>query len=112
MLDPKFKKKWTDALRSGDYTQGQHGLCLVSEEGAAYCCLGIAYELTYGEDSWVEDTWRTLDGSYWLRAASVNDDTSLFTPEGLTPKQADDLAEMNDEGKTFNELADYIDENF
>lgn len=45
MLDPKFKKKWIAALRSGDYDQGKGALCRVTKEGAKYCCLGVAYEI-------------------------------------------------------------------
>lgn len=40
-------RKWVDALRSGDYQQGQGALHkIVSEDEHYYCCLGVACDLS------------------------------------------------------------------
>jgi hypothetical protein len=47
-LDPKVKKKWLEALRSGDYKQAQGVLGTVSKktnEPIAYCCLGVLCDI-------------------------------------------------------------------
>lgn len=52
MMNPKVKKAWIDALRSGSYRQGQNSLCtapdgssLEDEQRRRYCCLGVLCEL-------------------------------------------------------------------
>jgi hypothetical protein len=41
-MDKKeFRKKWVEALRSGQYKQGRKRLCC----DGAYCCLGVACDL-------------------------------------------------------------------
>lgn len=41
----KFIDKWLKALRSGQYEQTIHQLCLIDETGPRYCCLGVACEI-------------------------------------------------------------------
>ncbi len=38
-------KLWTDALESGEYTQGFNRLGTVTRDGIDYCCLGVACEV-------------------------------------------------------------------
>lgn len=57
------QQQWIDALKSGEYTQGQGSLC----ERGAYCCLGVAAEITPdipfmgGDRGYIPET-ITLDG--------------------------------------------------
>ena len=40
-IQPEFKAKWVESLRSGKYKQGFDGY-LYQEEIGSYCCLGVA----------------------------------------------------------------------
>lgn len=43
-LPVAFKRKWIEALRSGDYPRAKGELCKINEETGkiGYCCLGVA----------------------------------------------------------------------
>lgn len=107
-LGAEFKAQWLKALRSGDYEQAKHGLCARSAQGASYCCLGVAHEVQHGEEAW-KDRYPD-DDEAWLY--DVEGDSALYVPPGLTGDDADTLAGMNDNGSTFLEIADYIEEHF
>jgi len=112
-MNKEMKKKWLKALRSGDYDQGTSFLCAVDNRGtrcARYCCLGVLQELVSGEDAWTD-----VYGSGFLRIGyegftSMPDSGTLKTV-GLDYLQARKLATMNDKGKSFEEIADWIEEN-
>jgi hypothetical protein len=114
-----IKKLWVDALRSGSYQQGRNHL----RRGDTYCCLGVLCDLhdqsqnrtgwskddelplcTYlGCDvllpptvrKWAAITRRTLDTPFFLTDVSVESKLSL----------------MNDRGASFDEIADFIEQN-
>lgn len=44
-LPKLFKRKWVEALRSGEYKQGRASLKEETEKGYTYCCLGVAAEI-------------------------------------------------------------------
>lgn len=92
-LSPEIKAKWCAALRSGKYEQGQ-GL-LHDPNDNTYCCLGVLRELT-GLPKAGEDL-EYLD--YQKAALEI----------GLTPAAQTELADQNDDGHSFDEIADYID---
>ena len=107
MLDPSFKARWVAALRSGDYEQGMNALCRVNDAGATYCCLGVAFEVANGEDAWIASD----DAAFGDELFGDYTDESLWAPPGLSWEVANILAVMNDGGKTFDEIADYIEAN-
>jgi hypothetical protein len=103
-MDCDAKKKWVDALRSGKYAQGRNAL----RKRNRYCCLGVLCDLTDG-DQWVEDEKSSI---YWyhfggnrsrvLLPFALADEYDIFSCDiGL-------LARMNDDGKSFVQIADYI----
>lgn len=119
-------KLWVDTLRSGKFEQTEEALTRLTEEGevAACCCLGVACELAL--QAGVDIT--RLDGAGRGEAAYQweNGSTEMVLPEpvrewlGLQtyegtyviPGWGDDvstsLAEQNDAGATFEQIAEII----
>jgi hypothetical protein len=104
-MDAEIKRKWVEALRSGEYAQGHQTL---RDETGAMCCLGVLAHIQ-GCDlgSWSHEDRQTI----------------RLPPEydaGLVFHQCRELAVMNDglwteangraPGKSFSEIADYIEE--
>ena len=110
-MNPEIKARWVAALRSGRYQQGQGFL----NKDGALCCLGVLCDL-YDPDAWVA----TGDG-----VAHMNDSVS-FPPMEVNEWAGFDampdeievsingctqgLADHNDSGRTFLEIADAIEE--
>lgn len=101
-MDSKIKSKWIAALRSGNYTQGRGMLRNCDNE---FCCLGVLAEIT-APDKWLKDSgeWLYQDNSYFL-------DDDFADSLGLPYGAQDELSTMNDEGESFSNLADYIEQN-
>lgn len=100
----KNRAEWCEALRSGNY--GQTTECLRDNDG--YCCWGVAADLA------VANAWTEINmGVYThpLQAASVNFALSQMPNEelrarvGMSTAAADYLAQANDEGMTFANIA-------
>lgn len=117
-MDPTFKQLWLEALRSGKYKQGQGRL---RDRNSRFCCLGVLSDVVC-PIAWRNDiiTWPDNDGYYlWsdpLAPENCQNASHDLSPElclelGLTSDQTDTLIEMNDEGCSFAEIADYIQEN-
>lgn len=99
MMDAKIKKLWLKALRSGRYRQGRGQLVNSRNE---YCCLGVLckvvgavknshFDFEYGDDR----------GFGFLP-------NRLRRELHITKRQEDTLSGKNDRGKSFKEIADYI----
>lgn len=104
-MDPAIKAQWIAALRGGGYRQGIGHL----KEGDRYCCLGVLCELK-PDHSWGEAENNKLgydDGD----APTEYPGPSVLGWAGLAYRDMEGLAEMNDDGSTFEDLADYIEEN-
>jgi hypothetical protein len=97
-LPKSFKEKWIKALRSGEYKQTMGALYLF--EFDAYCCLGVACRL-HGKFDKIMDK------------QGVPEELSVKLPKYLTEHSVERqiLIDMNDEGNTFKEIADYIEVN-
>lgn len=101
-LKPEIKKKWTDALRSGEYEQGTGAL---KTHGEKYCCLGVLCDVLdsdrWGTDGTWSNSWSALPSHEWLNLFASGDDYSDIQ---------NDLMNMNDNGEfTFSDIADWID---
>jgi hypothetical protein len=122
-MNPEKKIEWLDALRSGRYPQTRSMLVEMGPGAAptGYCCLGVACDLAVkagvinppdaqGTFTWVDDEGLTHYESgllphpvqEWLGITS--DNPVVFPESDLT------LAEMNDDGATFTEIADAIED--
>ena len=100
-------KEWTTALRSGEYDQGRASLHCDDR----FCCLGVLCDLV-DPDAWKaqEDgdprhIWRD-DGVLGLPPRAV------LKAVGISYEQALSLANRNDNGYTFDQLADVIEKEY
>lgn len=125
-------KMWTEALRSGDYSQARNALRVDGpddeNETAGFCCLGVACDLALKDGVPIE----AVDVGY-RPMNNTNVYSGALPPEviewlGLTDDQrgesgdfrvkygvdeSDYLAGINDSGDyTFAEIADIIENNF
>jgi len=111
------RKKWVEALRSGDYKQTQN----VLTDGNNYCCLGVACDISdLGE--WEEFETKESGGFEYIVNRDYSSEKSsidlpnsvqnwlgLYTISGASVNGvAKSLVTLNDEGSTFNEIADAI----
>ena len=118
-LDPEFKAKWVTALRSGEYKQGR-GLLYTGE---AYCCLGVAGRICgIPVEKLKEKHYLTPE---WFRDDSLKNVPEILQHDALNLNRESCvhyLGYMNDGDKhhiynpigrqySFNEIADWIDEN-
>jgi hypothetical protein len=127
-MNPEIKAQWVAALRSGDYEQGDGILHYIPEHGGdEFCCLGVLCDIAVksGVDIRVLDE---EEGD--VRFGTVMyDETSELLPESVrkwaglryeNPEIAivneydtvstSNLADLNDSGYSFADLAGWIDE--
>jgi len=107
-LSKSFKKRWTTALRSKEFTQGQK--YLYNKDMQGHCCLGVACALGGLEKSQLKGA---LITDTECKRAKMNDSPNDVL-SGLDALCKDNdlqerLADYNDRGKSFNWIAAYID---
>jgi len=70
-MNNSIKEKWVEALRSGDYEQGEGALRQEPSRGSnKYCCLGVLCDVVEEE---VEGGWREWsDATYQFAAYSTD----------------------------------------
>lgn len=126
-MNENIKTLWLEALRSGDYQQGKS----VLQGDGKFCCLGVLCDLAeragviegVSQPSARTDyeTVRVYKDGYagtfnqtevlplkvrdW---AQISDASPLVSLPAMNPS----LAELNDSGMSFNEIADVIEEHF
>ena len=98
-MDPETKARWVEALRSGKYTQTTR--CL--RDGTGFCCIGVLADVVGVE--WEKQVWQ--DGEAFFEMGGDEPVRAVGVP---VPTQAA-LVAMNDHGKSFAEIADYIEAN-
>lgn len=103
-MNSEMKANWLKALRSGEYEQCKGRLRL----GNGYCCVGVLCNIS-GQGKWMEgQILRNLQEYVYLGKR-------ISYPIG--PKLIDNVAvndaivNMNDGGKSFAEIADYLETN-
>jgi|GEM_PF-3411517 len=103
------KAVWIAALRSGDYKRGKGRLKKKLKGKDSFCCLGVLHDI-HGE--W-GDSITSVVGykSYAPKGIFKYGYLSRGTSRGLDTHTQHILASMNDRGKTFNQIADYIENN-
>lgn len=128
-LVPEIKERWLTALRSGKYKQGAGALRV----GDKYCCLGVLCQLlaeeayipvsssgVTGEDGGivVYDGTTTLPSSLTVAIAfganvvrAGGENWNVYDPRSPSHYMTS-LAQLNDSGMSFAEIADVIEEQF
>lgn len=97
-MDKSLKAKWLRALRSGKFQQWRGG-ALMEDPGdgsKAYCCLGVLRHLADPKDRRSENR---------LNCFLTKPQIKTF---GLPDKAQRHLAELNDDRKSFKEIAAWI----
>jgi hypothetical protein len=121
-MDAAIAERWTAALRSGQYTQGTHLLKQKYESGQdAHCCLGVLCELYLQEknhDSQLESKFipgHPFKGDskgelYMFGTDHEIPPVTIQKWAGISKSGCEELAELNDSGESFDELAARISE--
>lgn len=116
-MDKKLKKRWVKWLRSGRYDQGREVLVRETPKGDKFCCLGVLCDLM-GVEFEFKQRWNHYGVDFehpstgYIGTKDYSSDSTL-TPElyaesGLTEDDAEELMELNDGGKSFKYIADFI----
>lgn len=123
-----FKRRWLEALRSGDYGQAKGSLRRTlyhinpetkeRTETTGFCCLGVACDLS-GLGVW-HNEWHFVindkastgipNDRIMALLGVTKEDLYMDTPAGPVNKLSY-LAAANDAGATFAEIADWIEAN-
>ena len=106
MMKAETKAKWLEALRSGEYMQVTS---VLNDGNGGFCCLGVLHEITGGQ--WHKNSDGKLCTGSKKRKNSDSEmlDGPIFL-QGLDRYIAAGFAELNDDGKTFEEIAEEIEE--
>lgn len=120
-MDPDIKARWVAALRSGEYKQGRHRLKRRREhQKSEYCCLGVLCEIAV-QDGVIKPPEKIEDEGFPGSAYKYEGDKFSLGPRvqewaGIESNPAvkdpnghwSSLADMNDDGASFEEIADVI----
>jgi hypothetical protein len=103
-LDPDLKARWVEALRSGKYKQGKGAL----EKYNCNCCLGV---LARVENVPVLD--EDHQEKHFVFTEDEKNGQIMYPPQnwcGLDDATIYALADLNDSGYTFDQIAKLIEE--
>jgi len=103
MMNRELRNKWIEALRSGEYKQGQNMLVVAEEGVEKHCCLGVLCKVLGLPDARI--------GRYATLLAFQDGFESDNLDIGLPRDEREYLANMNDDGHTFWQIADYVEKN-
>lgn len=96
-MKQEIAKLWTKALRSGKYKQAKRRL----KTKSGYCCLGVLCDVSAFK-GWHGIILLPEEVQEWSGMMSSIGEYGEF-------KEANSLTDDNDEGKSFDEIADIID---
>lgn len=122
-MDEAIKQEWVAALRSGEYTQG---IAVLSGKEGKDCCLGVLCKLAVKHSVIVPPTeyGRCFVYGYKMDSAILPDevcDWAKISADGYlqepfnskyTGGNISALTSANDDGYSFNEIADIIEAQF
>lgn len=98
-LSEGFKRKWTEALRSGKYKEGSGAM--YNSEDKSYDAVGVAYRVAGIDDK--DIAWRAIPSGKHYR----------FLPRPLYQNYEfiEKISDFSDKGLSFKWIASYIDRN-
>ena len=109
-MNKDVKAKWVAALRSGEYKQTQNRL----REGNAFCCLGVLCNLHAKAHRRIAAD-QTRPSVYMDHTHELPEDVMVWAGLGtdigdkvVINGRKRSLAEHNDQGRTFKQIADAI----
>lgn len=112
-----LQKKWLKALESGEYSQTKGVLCKKNAENDySFCCLGLLLDQVLGHQECSEEV-DFNDNSVKITVMDYKDNGKYFITTDIENKigmihgVADDLAQLNDDGKKFKTIAKEIRKN-
>jgi hypothetical protein len=114
-MNKRIGKIWIEALRSGEFSQVEE----VLKSSHGHCCLGVLCELYTKETE--QQVFNKLDDGQYSRIDNSDDEdlpdfvrdwAGMKSNHGVLPEihPFNSLAEMNDDGIDFNEIANVIEE--
>jgi hypothetical protein len=123
-MNKRVIKGWLKRLRSGEYTQGQNHLRIEGDDycnvPTRHCCLGVLCDM-YAQSAdgkrhksvWDEGACDDACAPVEFRVKGENPQgqmppRAVMRWAGIDEYDAAELAEMNDEGKTFKQIAQVI----
>lgn len=107
-MNKDIKALWLASLRSGQYKQGVRLLRSPAEE---FCCLGVLCAIHRDHAPEGErGRWCRTDDNYVYMSMGGMPPSVVTRWAELPDRDATTLATMNDSGKTFEEIATYIEE--
>lgn len=124
MMNREIKDKWVTALRSGDYTQGYGRLRYQNGDGERHCCLGVLCDLAV-EAGVIPAPTTDEKGEYGYPVTNA-DGIHVYDEKGVLPPDVVSWADLpssnprvpgfslsgaNDNGQTFDQIADLIENN-
>lgn len=118
-MNPEIKASWVEALRSEEYKQGANAL----HRNGTFCCLGVLCDLAVKAGAAkVFDLDLDLGAKNTYYGSTVDDSNAYLLPRvvqewaGLnsdSPFAGDfELTVLNDNGVSFKDIADVIEEQF
>jgi hypothetical protein len=114
-LPEEFKRKWIDALRSGEYKQGFGTLCETINGKSFYCCLGVAGVVAGLNPSDMHNK-AEFGGAKFVYGLMPPPGFPEVLISDLNKTLTSRLINMNDgnaelKSHSFSEIADYIEQN-
>lgn len=111
-MDATLRDEWAVALESGDYKQGKTALKTTDNE---FCCLGVLCDILSKKDpeniQWEYDV---MFGYPRMFSISTEESSAHYIPSkladkiGITQQMQSILSHMNDMGKKFTTIAEFI----
>lgn len=96
-MKASLKQKWIDALRSGKYKQTDKAF----RDCNGFCAMGVLYDVD-DPSGWYAVSGRVEKNQYNIKSSSYY---------GYDYTHYNEITTMNDLGKSFEEIADYIEKN-
>lgn len=112
-MNKEIKSQWTEELKSGRLKQSTGRLRREEKDGSfSYCCLGVLCEI---HRKFTGNPWHNIENSVphdGLITEEVRMWSGLDSCDPHAVGGFASLATLNDQGKTFAEIADIIERDF